>query len=113
MTRERLGSVVHLAHHVRGHPRLGKGYADHAISCNDRSQLLFGPALRPRRPHGQHEEPVLRVGVFDSNLNLWGEEETELRKHRPGRADDTTSVVRRPVPLGGVPEDWAGVTVTT
>jgi hypothetical protein len=107
MTRERLGSVVHRAHHVRGHPRLGEGYADQAISCHDRSQLLFAPALRPGRPHGQHEKPVLRVGVFDSNLNLWGDEETELRKHHPGRADETTSVVRGPVPLGGVPEDRA------
>jgi hypothetical protein len=106
MTRDRLGSAVHRAHHVRGHPRLGEGYADHAISCHDRSQLLLAPVLRPSRPHGQHEKPVLRVGVFDSNLNLWGQEETELRKHLPGRANDTTPVVRRPVPFWRVPRKY-------
>lgn len=110
MTLDRLGSAVHRALHVHGHPRLGESYSYHAISCHDCSQLLFTPALSPLRSYWQHEKPVLRVGIFDSNLNLWGEEETELRKHLPGRANDTTPVVRRPVPLGKVPEDRTGVT---
>ena len=55
MTSDRLSSAVHRAHHVRGNPRLWKGYADHAS---------YFAALRLISPIVQTEKSIVEGARF-------------------------------------------------
>jgi hypothetical protein len=100
---------MHGADRVRRHAGLWKGDTDQAIASYDVRELVLAPPVRSFGPDREHEEPVLRIGVLDSDFDVFGKIEAELGEDLAGPAHDATPVVRRPVPLGRVSEDRARI----
>jgi hypothetical protein len=64
-----------------------QGNANHAVACNDRSELLLRPILGAFGPHRKHHEAALLVGVFDPYLHLGRKHQSEFGEHLARPAD--------------------------
>src|SRR6516165_9326063 len=76
-----------------------QGNPNHAVTCNDRSQLLLGPVLRACGTYWKDHEAALLIGVFNTYIDLGGEDQTELSENLARPPYQSAPIVRRPVPL--------------